>query len=115
MNMISRFFMKPAELNKPEDFLREDLLSEAFKAQKVAVKSDGTGVAFVTDNWVVLADTKIVNGVKIVEFDFISRTARSLRYAFFMNASSVKSLGDLLRTLPRFDYNDIFNVSFKWR
>jgi len=110
MTMNLRFFRIPVDLNKPEDFMREDLIAEAFKAHKVAVNKNGTSVAFIMDNWIGLAHTQILNDVKVVEFDFISRGETPLRYSFFMNATSVKALGDLFRKLPRFDYDEIFKV-----
>ena|ERR1017187_7760737 len=103
---LARWFTPATEANAPEDdFVREDILSAVAQATIVAVSGKTTMVK--TPKGIVAIEAKSVQGCPIVDFDFVE-DGRWNHIRFWMNASSVKSLGDILRTKPRGNFDDLF-------
>lgn len=93
-----------------DDYLREMLLTEAFNSKMVAVDTNNNITAFISNLYIVFARIETVCGIKTVSFYFIGREKEIKNYHFFMNASSVKDLGNYLRTVKRVNMDEVFNI-----
>lgn len=103
---LARWFTNPVQANGPASkFTREDVLHEVYKADKIGVR-DGVVIARCPKG-VAIIETTVVQGAKLVEFDYVEDN-RWARTTFWMNASSVKDLGNILRGLPRASFDDLF-------
>lgn len=104
---LARWFQPERYANRPEDdFVREEILGDLYAATTVAVHTDGTTLVR-TPNGAAMVEAYDDRGAPLVRFDYV-RHDRWERTAFDMNASSVRHLGDHLRTLPRVPFDELF-------
>lgn len=102
---LARWFQSSRYVNRPEDdFVREEVLAEVWNAEAVGIAEDGT--VFVRTPHGACAIEKITEA-QIVNFDYVEND-RWTRTTFWMNASSVRSLGERLRSVPRESADAIF-------
>ena len=85
-----------------EEELREKFYSDLYRA--TAVATDGETTFADTSKSVAIITVKD----NIVDFDIITKDDTMLKYNFFFNKSSVKDLGNHLRTVKRVDMKDFF-------
>lgn len=99
---LARWFTAPVNANgSHDDVQREEVLSEVYQASIVAVSGSTTMVK--TPNGVVAIERK----ADLVDFDYVADTTWT-HIRFWMNASSVKDLGHVLRSKPRGDFDSLF-------
>lgn len=105
--LLSGWFAAPEMANGPEqDHIRDDILEKCFKCTAWAARGDA--VIMRVDGGVVVA--QVDQPLKdLVKFDY-NQFPQIRRVQFWMNKSSVKDLGDHLRTLPllRVDFDSLF-------
>lgn len=116
---LARWFQAPEDISGADAPIgpdgmdaRERILSDLYRrARKVAVKTsdiDGKVTTLVvTDVGAAMIEVGGDVPEGMVVFDYVEN-ARWGRKRFWMNASSVKTLGDHLRTLPRADFDALF-------
>lgn len=103
---LARWFQMERYANRPEDdFVREEILTEVYQAERVAVS--GKTVLVKTPNGACMIERRDVDGSPLVFFDYVEN-ARWTRTNFWMNASSVRDLGERLRSVPTGDFNALF-------
>ena len=93
--MLTKLFMDTTPINGAcgdEEELREKFYSELYKA--TAVATDGETTFVDTPEFVAIITVKD----NIVDFDIITKDDIMLKYNFFFNKSSVRDLGNHLRT-----------------
>ena len=103
--MLAKMFMDSTSINGAygvEEELREKFYSELYKA--TAVATDGETTFVDTPEFVAIITVKD----NIVDFDIITKDDIMVKYNFFFNKSSVKDLGNYLRTVKRVDMKDFF-------
>lgn len=103
--MLAKLFMDSTPINGAcggEEELREKFYSDLYKA--TAVATDGKTTYVDTPKFVAIITVKD----NIVDFDIITKDDTMLKYNFFFNKSSVKDLGNYLRTVKRVDMKDFF-------
>ena len=92
---LSQWFLRPDEANGPgDDCVRESILSDVYQFSVFGIF--GGKVAVRTPNGRALIEARKVGGSPIVEFDYVPN-GQARRIVFWMNADSVKDLGDRLR------------------
>lgn len=101
---LARWFQPERYADRPEDdFVREEVLSEVYRAEAVAVHD---GVVLVrTPSGACSIECDDERG--LVTFDYMTNASWS-RTRFWMNKSSVSDLGDILRAAPRVDFDSLF-------
>lgn len=105
---LAQWFDIPKECNAAdEDFLREEVLTEAHNF--VAYGVSGDLVLLKTPRGRVLCSAKTVSGCPIVEFDWVE-SGRWSRRTFWMNQSSVADLSAKLKASPdkRRPFDELF-------
>lgn len=105
--MLAKLFMDSTSINGAcggEEELREKFYSELYKATAVATDGETTYV----DTPKFVAIITVYERDNIVNFDIITKDDTMLKYNFFFNKSSVKDLGNYLRTVKRVDMKDFF-------
>jgi hypothetical protein len=103
---LARWFQPERYADRPEDdFVREEILSEVYNAEACAVH-DGT-VLVRTPSGACCIEKIDADGSPLVTFDYVSNTNWT-RTKFWMNASSVRDLGDRLRAVPRASFDALF-------
>jgi hypothetical protein len=104
---LARWFQRETMANRPEDdFVREEVLSEVYRASAVGVTRSKT-VFVRTPSGVCAIERKNIQGSPMLEFDFVENE-RWQRTMFWMNLSSLPGLGDYLRSVQRVDPNELF-------
>jgi hypothetical protein len=104
---LARWFQPERFANRPEDdYVRDEILNDLYDAEAVAVRGDTVLVR--TAKGACMIEKRDV-GCKsaLVDFDYVS-SERWERTAFWMNESSVRDLGEALRSKPRADFDAIF-------
>lgn len=102
---LARWFQPERYANRPEDdFLREEILNDLYHAQAVAVQGDSTLVRTPLGACCIEPHPQQEG---LLVFDYVSNE-RWERTSFWMNRSSVRDLGDVLRAASRADYDAIF-------
>ena len=107
--MLAKLFMNSTSINGAcgdEEELREKFYSELYKATAVATDEETTFVD--TPEFVAIITVYTHDNNKLVDFDIITKDDIMLKYNFFFNKSSVKDLGNYLRTVKRVDMKDFF-------
>ena len=105
--MLTKLFMDTTPINGAcgdEEELREKFYSELYKATAVATDGETTYV----DTPKFVAIITVYEHDNIVNFDIITKDDIMVKYNFFFNKSSVKDLGNYLRTVKRVDMKDFF-------
>lgn len=110
---LARWFQAPVNANGADEEIGEDgmdtrerILSDLYRATAIAIHDDGTVLA-ITPNGAAMIEKKDVDGCALVVFEYV-RNDRWGKTQFWMNASSVKGLGDYLRSLPRRPFDALF-------
>lgn len=107
---LARWFQPAHPVNgSADDEERERILNEVSNATHVALRKTDTGeteVLVKTPGGACMIETAD-SPAALVMFDFVEDT-NWRRTKFWMNASSVATLGDKLREVPRADFNDLF-------
>jgi hypothetical protein len=101
---LARWFDIPVEASGPyDDEKREEILGDVYDATVVGVSGNKV-IARTPLGACIMEATE--NG-QLVEFDH-AHDGLWKRTRFWMNASSVRHLGDHLRTLPRRPFDELF-------
>ena len=103
--MLAKLFMNSTSINGAcgdEEELREKFYSDLYKA--TAVATDGETTYVDTPKFVAIITVK----ANIVDFDIITKDDTMLKYNFFFNKSSIRDLGNYLRTVKRVDMKYFF-------
>lgn len=104
---LARWFQPERFANRPEDdFVRDEILNDLYDAEAVAVCGD-TVLVRTAKGACMIEKRDAGCRSALVNFDYVSNE-RWERTSFWMNESSVRDLGETLRSKPRADFDAIF-------
>lgn len=103
---LARWFNIPADASGPyDDEVREEILSDLYaNAKAVGVLEGKTFVQ--TEKGAAIIEPH-ADYPEVVVFDYVENR-RWRRVSFWMNASSVSDLGEVLRSVPRRPFDELF-------
>lgn len=102
---LARWFDIPIDANSEDHPAREEILGAVWQATAVGVA--GGRVIVKTPLGACIMERAEIQGCPVVMFDHVCDD-RWTRTRFWMNASSVKELGERLRQLPRAPFDALF-------
>jgi hypothetical protein len=101
---LARWFTIPEDASGAgDDFIREDILGDLYANARAVGIHEGT-VLVETERGMAMIER---DPRDIVVFDYVEND-RWRRVRFWMNASSVRDLGERLRALPRRPFDEMF-------
>lgn len=107
-SIFARWFMKGDSIDGPEqDMEREIWLANLYKFTEYGVSEKSVALKFPGGR--AILEVKEVQGCKMIDIDCISDN-KWLKKTFWMNASSLKDLSDMIKTHPerKVSFDSIF-------